>query len=135
MTTAIPIPPEARDEVLSWFKLRAKVTGSLTEKLPGWLPWDTGFYVPGVGAGFLVLTNSDRAYIEDFVTNPDTTPEQRDSALFAIAQAVEDEARKRGVKYLLGYSPLEIIWKRVESVGYRVWDRPLKAYGKKLADT
>lgn len=129
---AVRIPPEARAEVLSWFEQRSPLDGAINHLIPDVLAWDTGFWVPDVGAGFLICTNSAKAFIEDFVTNPNTTPEQRDSALFAIERAIVQEARRRGFRYLMGFSPLPVIWRRVARAGYVISDVPVRQYGKRL---
>lgn len=86
----------------------------------GWLPSAGGFWVRGVAAGWLVRTDSSRALLEDFISNPDTDPALRGRALFAIEDRIAREARAGGYKFLIGMTMLESVRERVRVANYEV---------------
>lgn len=86
---------------------------------PGWLP-PTGFWVPGILAAFVYRTDSALAYIECVISNPDTTPGDRQRALFAVNERIEAEARSWGARYLIGLTSIDSVARAGIARGYHV---------------
>lgn len=57
---------------------------------------DCGFLSHGIALGFLITTNSKIARIENVIVDPRASQSDRDIALLALFNALEEEAKKRG---------------------------------------
>lgn len=60
-----------------------------------------GMIVPGVAAGWLSLTDSKVALLENFVTNPKASKEDRNHAITEISACLERIAHQKGYRYLM----------------------------------
>lgn len=101
-------------EIASWRAARG---------FPSWPDYwlsPRGFWVRGIAAGWLVLTDSGRALLEDFIANQDSDPALRGRALFAIETRISNEAKAMGYHYLIGTTMLESVRERVRVAGYEV---------------
>lgn len=97
----------------------------------GWLsPY--GYWVPGLAAGWFVPTESSRALLEDFVTNPEADRAATNEALFAVEARICEEARARGFRYLIGATKLDVIRSRVRRAGYEVSEATFSLHCKEL---
>ena len=99
------------DAVRGWYRARG-----LAVPVREW--FGHGFWVPGVAACFLYLTDSRRAYVEDLTTNPAESAAVRHVALLELGERLEQEARKAGVRYLVGWTQEEDVAERGRSGGY-----------------
>lgn len=97
----------------------------------GWLP-PTGFWVPGVLAAFLYKTDSKLAYIECVISNPGVGKEERREALFAVNEAIEDEAKASGFQYLMGLSANKSITEAGNMKNYKLSEYKYATMVKKL---
>ena len=70
--------PEDFIELQSWYKKRG-INFDDSSLLPS-----VGFIVPGVGAGFIYVTDSSVYFIEGFITNPDASKDNRNESLDLI---------------------------------------------------
>ena len=84
-----------------------------------WLP-QAGFIVEGVAAMWLYLTDSKVALLENVISNPKASLDDRDAALDAIGSAAEQYARDLGYKYILGSSSIQPILDRAKRHGYQI---------------
>lgn len=85
----------------------------------GWLP-PTGYWVPGVLAAFLYRTDSRVAYIECVISNPDTSKEERKSAMLAVGEAIAEHARGDGFLWLFGLTEYPTVADNARLKGYVV---------------
>lgn len=97
----------------------------------GWLS-PHGYWVPGLAAGWFVPTESCRALLEDFVTNPDADKATTNEALFAVEARICEEARARGFRFLIGTTKLSVIRDRVRRAGYEVSEQVFSLHCKEL---
>lgn len=83
-------------EVAGWYEARG-------ERAP---PPDTlptlGLIVPGAAAGWLYRTDSSVCLLEGFVTNPAAPLRARHRAIGAIIDALIEEAKAEGFRYVVG---------------------------------
>lgn len=102
----------------------------------GFLPWPEewlsprGWWVPGLVAGWLVTTDSGRALLEDFESNPDADRASVDSALFDLERHISAEAKTLGIRYLIGTTMLQCIRDRVSRAGYGVTEAKFSIHTK-----
>lgn len=89
----LPISNE-RDipEINSWYAAR-----DLAPPLEYTLPPD-GFIVQGIGAGFLILTNSGFGILEHFISNPEAPSTDRHLVMDMIAGALINLGHAMGMK-------------------------------------
>ena len=81
------------EDLASWYAAHNKPVPKL-EDLPNY-----GLIEPNIGAGFLILTDANIGFIEYYISNPDSTKEERDLALDAITDGLIEYGRKFGLKY------------------------------------
>ncbi len=112
------VPVDDLPEIASWYARRGMDEGWPRE----WLS-DLGFQVRGVAAGWLITTNTARALIEDFITNPDAPKSERGSAIEALEARIVEEARKLGFRHLLGSTNIDAMRERAKGLGYHVTPR------------
>lgn len=122
-----PVNEEALKEIASWLP----AWGRSDEWPEGWLS-DTGFWVPGLAAGWLVTTNSKRALIEDFLSNREADRATVYAALIAVEQRIVDVAKSLGFRYLVGTTKLETVRHKVRAAGYQVTDPVFSMHKKEL---
>ena len=84
----------------------------------GMIP-DTGFIYPGVAAGFVYTTNTQVAIIEGYYTNPQSTKEERDTALNEITEALLRKITLLGVKYVKCDSCIPAVIERAKRFGFK----------------
>ena len=84
--------PEDFIEIMSWYEKRGTKFDDYN-LLPS-----VGFVVPGVGAGFIYMTDRPVAFIEGYITNPDASSNNRSEALDAITFHLLCHARTHGCK-------------------------------------
>jgi hypothetical protein len=85
------------EEVMGWFHSRK------IEITPDYLP-ETGFIIQGVAAGFIYRTDANFCIFECFISNPNTTKEERNTALSSIVANMIQEAKALGFKDAYGFA-------------------------------
>lgn len=80
---------------------------------------ENGLIEPDCAAGFLTLTNSSVALLENFVSNPQASMRDREKAIATIGLALEERAKKNGAKYLVAWTQSEGIAKACLKRGYK----------------
>lgn len=100
-------------EVSTWYEARGvRITpDSLSH---------TGFIVPGIAAGFLMLTDTSACILEPFIANPEATAEERDDALNTIIAKLILEAKAMKFKRIFGFSNNPPMLKRAQEFGFKV---------------
>lgn len=99
---------------------------------PGWLP-PAGYIVEGVACAFLYLTyGSDVAFLENVISNPDTTKEQRKEACKLISSAAEMACKFEGYRYIVGLTAIPSLAKTSEEHGYVVSEPKYMTLVKKV---
>lgn len=78
-----------------------------------------GFMVQGVAAGFLYQTDSDVALVENFISNPASHWDDRQTALDSITQHLIDYARFKGRLYLMAMTQSQAIFDRALHFGFK----------------
>lgn len=112
--------------VLGWF------AGYDIPGVEGWLS-DTGFWVPGICAGWLYLTNSKRAYLEDFVTNKAVDRDTRYAAMFRLEAHIARVAKETyGAAYLAGMTRFPRLRDGLRQAGYHISEPHFSLHGKVL---
>lgn len=86
--------PSDYKDINSWY-LKRKMPSMPESILP-----KTGFIVDGIGAGFLYKTDGGIAILENFISNPESSHEERVEVLDMVTEALVLEAIKSG--YYLG---------------------------------
>ncbi len=122
-----PVTAADLPELARWHARRGMDEGWPRE----WLS-DLGFQVRGLAAGWLITTNTARAMIEDFVSNPDAPKSERRAAVEAVEARIIEEARSRGFRYILGSTNLETMRERALRLGYHVTPRDFSFVFKDL---
>lgn len=102
------------DEVNSW------CDGWKMSHFPeGWLP-TVGAIVPGHVAAWLYFSDSDVAWIENIISNPEANKDDARAALDAVVEYLEAFAKGRGTKWVLGSSTnRSIIDRAIGDHGYK----------------
>lgn len=90
----------------------------------GYLP-TVGYIVPEVAVAYLFVTDSDVAYMEAVLSNPEASDEDRGNAIDVIADAIVAAAKECGSKWLIGASNVMPLIDRAERHGFRVADAPV----------
>ena len=106
------------ESVRSWCRER-----SMSVFPEAWLP-EIVFIVPGVLAAWLYKTDSGCAWIENVISNPETTKEERAEAIDAVSGACVAEARRSGFAYVLGFSAIPTVKACAERLGFTVSQEP-----------
>lgn len=109
-----PIPyvrEEHYEQVSGWLRLWKQ------DMPPSALPRN-GFIVPGKAAGFLYLTDSSVAWLENLVAAPGLSREERSQAVDAVVTAVIERAREHGVEMLMAYTRLDAVVERGKRFGF-----------------
>jgi hypothetical protein len=107
------IKGEDLKEVNSWYK------GWGQPQIPAHALPRGGYMVSGIAAGFCYLTDSSIGIIEGYISNPDSTPEQRSEALDEITQTILRYAARNEVSLLIAYATREEIGERAMRHGFK----------------
>lgn len=100
------------DEVIGWFHSRK------IEITPDYLP-EVGMIWPGVAAGFIYQTDANFCIFESFISNPNTTKEERNSALSTIVTHMIKEAKELGYKDAYGFATSQSMIRHGMEQGFR----------------
>ena len=100
------------DEVIGWFHSRK------IEITPEYLP-EMGFIMPGIAAGFIYQTDANFCIFESFISNPNTSPEEREGALREIVTLMIAEARLLGFKDAYGFATSQSMIRHGMEQGFR----------------
>ena len=103
------------DEIIGWFHSRN------IEITPEYLS-PTGFIVPSIAAGFVYATDSNFCVFESFISNPNTTADERKIALTAIVSAMIQEAREMGYADAYGFATSSTMIQHGLEQGFKVVD-------------
>ena len=76
-----------------------------------------GAVVEGVAAGFLFQTDSKIGLLENYISNPEAGPRERDTALNLITQILIETGRQIGLKSIAGFTSVPAIAKRAVKNG------------------
>lgn len=90
----------------------------------------TGLIVDGIAAGFLTMTDTKVALMENFITNPKAYKEDRENAVFEILEGLEKIAVQMGFKYVVGFTDHPKIEHYAKMIGGTAMN--YKVYGKEL---
>lgn len=77
-----------------------------------------GYIVDGVAAGFLYFTDSKIAIIDNFISNKQSSRQDRDKALDEIVEALLASARTGGAKLVKCDTDIDAIKKRAVKMGF-----------------
>lgn len=78
-----------------------------------------GYLVQGLAAGFLYQTDSDVAFIENFISNPKAPWNQRGAALDAVTQSLVEFAKSTGIRHLMALTTSQAIYERAVRFGFK----------------
>lgn len=79
---------------------------------------DVGLVVGGIAVAFLVTTNSKACYLDYCLTDPDSSKEERDSALIILIQELKKLAEEFGYSKVLALANLDSMRGRLEKMGF-----------------
>lgn len=90
----------------------------------------TGLIEPNVAAGFINFTQTNTAFFENFVSNPDADKKEREDAIMKISESLEKMAYDYGIKWIVAVTNQP----KIESYIYRCkWKKlPYSAFAKEL---
>ena len=77
-----------------------------------------GFMVQGVAAGFLYQTDSSVAFIENFISNPESDWATRQTALDDITNSILRYAISHGFKQVVALTTSQAIYERACPMGF-----------------
>jgi hypothetical protein len=100
-------------EIASWYIAR-----SLPVPLKDFIP-SVGLIVPGLAAGFLFQTDTRLAIIGEFISNPDTSSEDRSRALDEITEGLCERAKSLGFLVITCSTQSSAIEKRAIAQGFK----------------
>lgn len=80
---------------------------------------DFGLVINDTAMGFLFKTNSKTCYVDNIVTNPSKSSDERNDALNLLIKNIEFFARKSGFKLVTILTNTGNMDKRVFAMGYR----------------
>lgn len=90
-----------------------------------WLP-KTGFMVfdgeNAIIAAFLYVTDSGLAFLENVISDENSTREQRQKGLDLIGEATEAEAKARGIRAVQGQTSVKTVADAASRNGWRTSD-------------
>ena len=99
--------------ITSWFDER-KIPSLRECELP-----QIGFIVDGVAACFLYKTDSSIANIENLISNPNSTKEDREKALPLILNKILRECLVSGYKTIYGITQAETVVNHADKLGFK----------------
>jgi len=96
--------PEDFAEVSGWAKERGQEYSA--DLLP-----PTGVIIPGIAAYFLYTTNSKTCFLENLISNPNTSSIERDKAIEVVTHTLVRFAREQGytVAYACTNAPIVVL--------------------------
>jgi hypothetical protein len=98
----------------------------------GWLP-TVGYIVPDVAAAWIYISDSNVAWMENVISNPDSDAAARDKSIDDIVRLLESAAKQCGTKWMLGLSDNKDVLARATDVhGFRVCPRTYNQIIKNL---
>lgn len=103
-------------ELSSWFD-KHEIFKSEEKEFPS-----TGFIIKGIAAGFLYTTNGDYCILENFVSNPDASPQDRGIALTEITENLIELAKSLKYSYIIAIT-------KVGSIKLRAINNEFKSLG------
>jgi len=80
---------------------------------------DLGFCVDNTAIGFLFLTNSKQAYIDNIAASPEKTEAQRDKCINALINVLESAALENGCKMISVLANIPTMKKRFAWRGFK----------------
>lgn len=102
------------DRINAWLDEHGK-PGTLTEtEIPS-----VGLIVEDTAAGFLYITDSSVAFLENFVSNPKAQKRQVREAIDEIIKRLMIFAHEAGISRLVGITTKQSMAKRAEAAGFR----------------
>jgi hypothetical protein len=101
-------------QMCSWYKAHAKPSPYITSLSTN------GFIVENICMGFLYSTDSDIAFIEGYISNPDCNRKDRKEALDILSNRLLDEAKALGFKKVLSFSNRPSVKSRMKKYGYEI---------------
>lgn len=107
-----PYTPADKDTLDQWW------TSHKMPPIPGTSLPQVGFIVEGVGAGFLYKTDSDVAWIENYITNSDTTFADRSEAQDLITAALLAAAGEAGYRRIVACTTVQTVATRALNAGF-----------------
>lgn len=114
VAAAVPILRDDLGQIAQWASQRG-----LMADPDGWLP-PTGYWVPGVLAAWMYRTDAQVALIDNVIANPMTEAEERRLAMHAVSEAIADQARREGFRWLRGLTAYGSVAKNGAEAGYLV---------------
>ncbi len=97
----------------------------------GYIP-EVGYWVPGVVSCFLYQTDTKVAYIDGFLSNPESKKEDRHAAMIEVGKSLCDEAAKRGFETLRGTTTYPSIAATAIACGFDVTEYNFTYMSKQL---
>jgi len=73
-----------------------------------------GLIEPGIGAGFLIMTDARLGILEFYITNPESDVKERSKALNAITKGLIEYGIKVGLKHFKADTQLDAIAERCQ---------------------
>jgi hypothetical protein len=98
---------------------------------PSLLP-KVGKIVPGLAVVFLYQTDSGLAFIDNAVTNAAANPVRRARAVYAVIEAITEEARRLGFKTTASTSNASGVCKMMARLGFKVHAQNFKLMTRTL---
>jgi hypothetical protein len=92
----------------------------------------TGRIIPGVCAAFVYRTDSNVGFIESLVSNPDCDYEKLGEAIKSVVAALEKDAARAGILYLVGSTFIPGIVERVKDMGFEIKPEKYKLFTKRV---
>jgi len=91
---------------------------------------EIGLIEEGVAAGFLTLTDTRLALMENFVSNPKADGREREKAIMAIIEELERIGSQMGYKYVVGITSDRKMEHYIGLAGGKPLD--VKLFGKEI---
>lgn len=80
----------------------------------------TGLIIENIAALFIYYTNCSTCFLDGFISNKETSKEDRDKALNTLFTYTIEEVKKHGVKYMVGTTRQPPVENRVEQFGFQL---------------
>ena len=78
-----------------------------------------GRVVDNIAAGFLIATDTPLAILDFFITNPESSKEDRDKALDELTQTLIKDAKVLGYDVLMASSKISAVVERAKKNGFK----------------
>lgn len=89
-----------------------------------------GFICPGIAAGFMISTNTKLAFLEHFITNPESKSSDRRIAIDKIAEKLIAMGKEQGIKAFTAISGHPSIFQLCAKHGFSEIPN-IKVFGRK----